>query len=77
LATELLVLQTPHFVFSLYDLPEVQQPSNHQQMQPSTPTLNSSASIKQRLHTLKELRQEGLLTEKEYQFKEREISEEL
>jgi hypothetical protein len=77
LATKLWAPQIPHFVFSLNKMANLQPPSNHQQLPPSPPTLNSNASIKQRLKTLEELRREGLLTEKEYQFKRREILEEL
>ena len=72
-ATELLAPEAPHFVLSLNELAQVQQPSNHQLMKPSTSTIQSNTTTKQRLSTLEELRQEGLLTEEEYQFKRREI----
>ena len=73
LVTELWSPQTPHFVFSLTALAKNPLPPNDQKTNASNPTFNSRKSIKQRLQTLEELQQEGLLTEKEYQHKRQEI----
>jgi len=77
LAIELWSPQTPHFVFALSELANVHLPSDNQQGPPSTPTFNSSDSVKQRLQRLEELWEENLLTEKEYQGKRQKILEEL
>jgi len=50
---------------------------NRQQAKPSSSPQISGKSIKERLQTLDELRQEGLLTEKEYQHKRQEILKKL
>ena len=75
--TELWAPQTPHFVFALNDLTNAPLPSGNQQAESSTQPLKSSKSIKQRLKRLEKLRQEGLLSDKEYQDKRQEILEEL
>jgi len=77
LVTELLASQTPHFIFPLNKLDDVPFPSGSQYEKPARPRLNSGESIKQRLQILDELRQEGLLTEKEYQHKRQEILKKL
>ncbi len=77
LASEILSPQTPHFVFSLKEFSPVRLTTNDQQPQPSSQSLNPTESIKERLQRLEELRQEGLLSEKEYQQKRQEILEKL
>jgi len=75
LTTELWSAQTPHFVFPLIELTDVHMTSEVPQGTPSAPPLSPEQSIKQRLQVLEELRQEGLLTEKEYQHKRQKILE--
>ena len=77
LATEMWSPQTPHFVFPLNKLTHAQDPSNYQQMQPSSQKYNSKGSISQRLKKLEKLRQEGLVTEEEYTHKRKEILNQL
>ncbi len=77
LATEMWAPQPPHFIFPLNKFGHAQEPSNHQQIQPFSPRYNSRDSITQRLKRLEKLRQEGLLTEKEYTHKRQEILNEL
>ena len=73
LVTELWAPQTPHFVFSLKEWANPPLTSTEQQLQQSTSQHKSWKSIKQRLQRLEVLRQEGLLSEKEYQLKRQEI----
>ncbi len=75
--TELWAPQTPHFVFALNELTNTPLPSGNQQAEPFAESLNSSKSIKQRLKRLEKLRQEELLSDKEYQDKRQKILEEL
>jgi len=75
--TELWAQQTPHFVFPLNRLADAQISSGSQHEKPVRPRLNSGESIKQRLQTLHELRQEGFISEEEYQNKRQEILEKL
>ena len=77
LATELWSPQTPHFVFSLKEFSPVRLTTSDQQRQPSSQTLNSTKSIKERLQRLEELRQDDLLSEEEYQQKRQEVLKEL
>ncbi len=75
--TELWAPQTPHFVFAINELTNAPLPSGKQQAESSTQPLNSGKSIKQRLKRLEKLRQEGLLSDKEYQDKRKGILNEL
>ena len=77
LATELWSPQTPHFVFPLKAFAKARIPSDSPQITTSHTLGESSESIKQRLTKLEKLREEGLLTEKEYQHKRQEILKEL
>ena len=75
--SELWAPQTPHFVFPLNELTNAPLTIGNQQAESSTQPLNSGKSIKQRLKKLEELREEGLLSGKEYQDKRQEILNEL
>jgi hypothetical protein len=77
LATELWAPQTPHFVVPLQALSQAQLPSNRPLEQTPHSLEETSESIRQRLKNIEELRNEGLLTEKEYQHKRQEILEKL
>lgn len=74
---DLSVPQTPHFVFALHDLTNAPRTSDTQQLESSTPSDNASESIQSRLKKLEKLREEGLLSGKEYQDKRQEILDEL
>jgi len=77
LATEIWAPQTPHFVVPLQALSQAQLPSNRPLEQIPHSLEETSESIRQRLKNIEELRNEGLLTEKEYQHKRQEILEKL
>ena len=73
MVTELLASQTPHFIFPLNRVDDVPIPSGSQHEKLASPRLNSGESIKQRLQTLHELRQEVFISEEEYQNKRQAI----
>ncbi len=77
LASELWSPQTPHFIFPLSEFSAARRTTTEPQTQTSSSSGSSDSSIKARLQRLEELRQENLLSEKEYQQKRKEILEKL
>ncbi len=77
LLAELWTPHTPHFVFAINELTNTPLSSGNQQTESSTQPHTSGNSIKQRIKRLEELRQEGLLSDNEYQNKRQEILDEL
>lgn len=75
--TELWAPQTPHFVFAINELPSAPLSSGNQQAESLFLPRSSGKTIKQRLKRLEELREEDLLSGKEYQDKRQEILAEL
>ncbi len=77
LATELWSPQTPHFVFPLNLFSSTHGTTPDPQAQTSGTSQPPDRSMKARLQRLKELWQDDLLSEKEYQQKRQEILEKL
>ncbi len=77
LASEILSPQTPHFVFPLNLFSSAQGTATEPQAQSSRSSPSPDRSMKARLQRLKELRQDNLLSEKEYQQKRQEILQQL
>ena len=77
LATELWSPQTPHFVFPLHLFSSTHGTAPEPQARTSGSSQSPDRSTKARLQRLKELRQDDLLSEEEYQQKRQEILEKL